>query len=154
MNQFVIIGKIYGNLEVVGNGNSKRLVVNRNGKQMPPSLMVRQKFAKKDETGKYPNDFFPVSIFGNNADYVASHLAADGKIAVCGHLTTYKDKNNLTVIGLTADEVEVIDFKTDEAQQASAPQVAPMPTDDPFADISDNPFEANDPFADADNPFA
>lgn len=156
MNTFNLVGKTNGNLEV----NNNRLVVNRDGKLMPVSIMVRQKYGKKDDSGKYPNEFFTISIFGHDAEYVAKNLAPNGRLAVEGHMNTFKKDGN-TIIGLVADRVYILDFKDDGATQAqAAPQQAAqaqqtMPADDPFAGIADGftPI-ADDPFAAAENPFA
>ena len=153
MNTVSLMGTIYGHTNLVGEGNSVRLVITKeDGTNMSPQISVRKKFGKKGEDGKYQYDYIAISAFGQNAEAIHKYLAPNGRVAIEGYLQTYKGQNGYGM-SVSVEKVDIIDFKNQNTaptpqptQQASAPAPAPAQTQNPFDGFMDaSNFE--DPFA-------
>lgn len=84
-------------------------------------------------------DFFNVTAWGNQGDYVANYLTKGRLVAVSGRMESRqydKDGTKVTAWELVADRVQGLDRPKDDAPgaQAKAPSAATDDEDDPFRD--------------------
>lgn len=109
MNSINLTGNICNDLEVKSTQNGKSVV--------SFNIAVKRPFTK-DTT-----DFFPVTVWGQPAEYLAKYGRKGSRVAVSGKLTTrkYTDKsgNERTAYDVVADAVELMDSKND-AQSGGA----------------------------------
>lgn len=104
------------------------------------SLAVTKRFKPQD--GSPDADFFRISAWGPQADYVKNYLAKGRLVAVDGRLQSrrYQDSNGVDreVVEVIADTVQGLDRPRDDAGGGAPSASSPAPAEDEY-----------DPFADA-----
>lgn len=104
------------------------------------SLAVTKRFKPQD--GSPDADFFRISAWGPQADYVKNYLAKGRLVAIDGRLQSrrYQDSNGVDreVVEVIADTVQGLDRPRDDAGGGAPAASSPAPAEDEY-----------DPFADA-----
>lgn len=62
---------------------------------------------------KTTTDFFNITVFNNLAQTIGKYCAKNGQIAISGHITVTKG-DKVTYYNFVADEINIIDFKTED----------------------------------------
>lgn len=115
MNTINLTGNICNDLELKSTQSGKSVLTF--------NLAVKRPFSK-DTT-----DFIPLVVWEKNAEYLSRYGKKGSRIAVSGKLTTrkYQDKdgNNRTAFEVVCDSVEIMDSKSDQGSDYSAPSFKP-----------------------------
>lgn len=98
-NIVVLTGRVTRNIDIR---------TGRNGNTYAPfTVAINEKYADGTQTTYFIN----VMSRGKLAELVAKWSGKGLRITVTGHLETYKNRDDVTVIQVVADEVDFIDFK-------------------------------------------
>lgn len=109
MNKIQLTGNLVRNIDLHEEGN----------KYIQNAIAVKRNF--KNKNGEYESDFFNITMFGHNAEYIAKYGAKGCKVAISGRLqsNTYqnKDGENRTSITVIADEVELLTYPKNDTEE-------------------------------------
>lgn len=118
MNIISLIGRLTDSVE---------LKQTTSGKSVVSTTIAVDRPYTKDVT-----DFFPVILWGQQAEYLSRYAQKGNKIAVTGTLTTRKweDKNGSkhTAYEVVANTVEICESKREEATQSKNQPLGYMPS--------------------------
>ena len=122
------------------------------------TLAVRRDFKDK-QTGKYEADFIRCVAWGNQAKFLADHVAKGQQVALMGRLNTrsYEDQQTGQTVYVTevqVREITLVDWNTSTAPASSGTDQAPVkaPTEpiaatpEPLDELPANVGPAADPF--------
>lgn len=128
MNRVCLIGRLTRDPELRTTGTGKSVVTF--------SIAVTKKIKPTD--GSPDADFFTVSAWGQQAEYVSNYLTKGRLVSVDGRLQSRKytasDGNNREVVEVVADNVQGLDRPKDGDVKPAASASAPMEDEyDPFA---------------------
>ena len=113
------------------------------------SIAVRRNFANPD--GEYESDFFNIIAWRKTAEFISEYFGKGKRIGISGRLqqNSYDDSegNHRTNVEIVANEVQLIEKKSKETEEAPVEEGNPVIKDDEqvYADFGDS-IEIDDDF--------
>ncbi len=142
MNKVIITkARLVKDIEVKYNVKGNAVIQN--------SIAIKRDY--KNENGEYDTDFFNVSLFGNNAEYISKFGSKGSLVNVFGTLRNYKykdkDGNNRISTEIIVDNIELLSKATDKDEPVKEE------VKEPVKEISDVYEQFADEISDDDLPF-
>lgn len=142
MNKVIITkARLVKDIEVKYNVKGNAVIQN--------SIAIKRDY--KNENGEYDTDFFNISLFGNNAEYVSKFGSKGSLVNVFGTLRNYKykdkDGNNRTSTEIIVDNIELLSKATDKDEPVKEK------AKEPVKEINDVYEQFADEISDDDLPF-
>lgn len=113
------------------------------------SIAVRRNFANPD--GEYESDFFNIIAWRKTAEFISEYFGKGKRIGISGRLqqNSYDDSegNHRTSVEIVANEVQLIEKKSKETEEAPVEEENKVIKDDEqvYADFGDS-IEIDDDF--------
>lgn len=142
MNKVIITkARLVKDIEVKYNVKGNAVIQN--------SIAIKRDY--KNENGEYDTDFFNISLFGNNAEYISKFGSKGSLVNVFGALRNYKykdkDGNNRTSTEIIVDNIELLSKATDKDEPVKEEVKEPVKaTNDLYEQFADEISDDDLPF--------